>query len=250
MEAKHIALKNHFKEITALLQTICGISNTGPLLSQSDQSGSIIAMISQSAEPLARRVTTDFGVSEFALRLPIPNANQPRYWIGLHERWESTGRHKIRFCDCGLRIYVGNVIEPAVQILRLEWTAPKQNPDGDMVYAGKHAGHPHWHIDRSVLIGEEEYWHLLELHTTPDSQIHHPEIFNENTINETVERRIQDYSWLQRVHLPAHAGWMREEWDGSMPGPHQSEPADITELNHWWAGALRYLVSELSAMAM
>lgn len=248
MEVKRKDLKNHATSIAAVLQDVCDAFNTGPLVQENDESGNIVIIITHWNKPFSRQVMTDLGGSESALRLPIPDAKHPRYWIGLHERWEPISKYKIRFRDCGLRLYVGSEEEQAVQILRLEWVAPNRDPDGDLIYDGKHAGHPHWHIDRSALIGPEDYWRSLEIQTAPAAQVQHePEVFNENTVSQAaLERPIHDCSWLQQLHLPAQAGWMQAKWNGSaVPGPHQSEPTDLGQLDGWWTGALRYLVSEL-----
>ena len=244
MEAKRTELKGHATNITTVLGEVCKVSQKGPLVLEQD----LLITISYS-ESLSRRVTTDLGGGEHALRLPIPAPERSRYWIGLHEQWKWKWKSKTKICfhDCGLRLYVGREDEDVVQVLRLEWKAPEVNAEGETVYDGKYAGHPHWHIDRSALIGPEDYWHSLEIQTAPAVQMHHePETFNENTISQVVARPIHDCSWLQQLHLPAQAGWMQSKWNGStVPGPHQSEPTDLAQLDGWWNGALRYLVSEL-----
>jgi len=250
MEAKRAQLKDHASIIAAVLRDVCDASNTGPLVQESDESGNIVIVITHSNKPLSRLVTTDLGLREPALRLPIPDAHQPRYWIGLHERWEWKSAHRIRFRDCGLRLYVGGENEEAVQVLRLEWVAPTSNPNGELIYSGKHAGHPHWHIDRSALVGPEDYWRSLESLTAPPLEPQPDlEVFSEASVSVRPAqlRLIHDCSWVQELHLPAHAGWMLSEWDGhTIPGPHQCEPESIARLEHWWAGALRYFASELA----
>src|SRR5947208_16594542 len=106
MEAKRTDLGSHATKITTVLKEACGAPDTGPLVRQHEEADSLVVSIS-CPTPLSRPVTTDLGMSERALRLAIPDAHQPRYWIGLHERWQQKGKHKIRFLDCGLRLYVG-----------------------------------------------------------------------------------------------------------------------------------------------
>ena len=149
MEVKRVELTNHVTSIRRVLKEVCGVHSAAPLVRQSDEPNGIMVTTAPT-EDVSRRVTTDLGGTEFALGLPIPDADHPRYWIALHERWELISRHKIRFSECGLRLYVGMVDEAALQLLRLEWIAPTPNPDGEPRYLGKHAGHPHWHIDRSA----------------------------------------------------------------------------------------------------
>jgi hypothetical protein len=244
MEVKPTDLKGHTANIAKLLDDICDSSSAESLVQVRD----LIISTSNSAQ-FSRRVTTDLGGSEFALRLPIPDAQQARYWIGLHERWEGQTKRKIRFRDCGLRLYVGGKDEEAVQFLRLEWVAPTPDPDGEPIYQGKHAGHPHWHIDRSALVGPEDYLRSLDALTAPAPGLQSElEVFSEATSDliPAQTRLVHDCSWLQKMHLPAQAQWMRSEWNGSaVPGPHQSEPSSLAELERWWAGALRYLVAEL-----
>jgi hypothetical protein len=245
MEANPTDLKSHAANIAKILDDVCDGSSAAPLVQARD----LIIATSNSAQ-LSRRVTTDLGGSEFALRLPIPDAQQARYWIGLHERWEAQSKRKIRFRDCGLRLYMSGKDEEPVQFLRLEWVAPTSNPDGEPLYQGKHAGHPHWHIDRSALVGPEDYWRSLEALTAPAPELKSElEVFSETMVERTPaqSRLVHDCSWLQKMHLPAQAQWMRSEWNGSsIPGPHQCEPSSLEELERWWNGALRYLVAELS----
>jgi hypothetical protein len=192
-------------------------------------------------------VVTDLGLSEIALRLPIPNSNQTKYWFALHERWQHKGRHRVAFVDCGLRLYIGSEDEEAHQILRLEWTAPFLNDDGEISYRGKHAAHPHWHVDRSALVGPQDALNALEVLTAPVQAPLGLEDFEPTLVlTEPPPRFVHDCSWLHKIHLPARAQWMNTEWDGSkIPGPHQCEPSSLEELERWWAGALRYFSTEL-----
>lgn len=239
MEAKFTELKDHAKGINAVLAEVCAAPNSKPLLREDK-----LIISTSNSGILSRRVTTDLGSSEFAVRLPIPDANEARFWLAMHERWEYKNKRTIRFHDCGLRLYVGARYEEAIQVMRLEWVAPTADPDGIPVYDGKHAGHPHWHIDRAALIGPEDYLRSLEILTAQDLQ---PELqdFTESAARPG-RRFIYDCSWILRMHLPAQAGWMDFEWKNrEVPGPHQSEPSDITALGRWWAGSLRYFATEL-----
>ncbi len=194
---------------------------------------------------LSRKVLTDLGSSEVALRLPIPDVHRPRFWIALHERWIPVSRHKIRFRECGLRLYAGTVDEDATQILRLEWVAPTEDPEGISSYQGKHAGHPHWHIDRAALIGPADYLHSLEALSASDAELETEE-FGATTASSEPRGLRLDCSWLQDIHLPALARWAQLAWDGhKIPGPHQNEPYSLEELANWWTGALRYFSAEL-----
>jgi hypothetical protein len=243
MDTKRTDLAEHATGISKILTEISGASGSEPLVRIFDAAGSVVVRITDWSRARSRSVTTDLGQSEPALRLPVP-PNRPRLWLGLHERWEPTGRNRIRFRDCAVRLYIGASDEEALQFLRLEWVAPTLDPDGTQVYDGKYAGHPHWHIDRAALVGQDEYSHALELLTAPElaSDI---EVFGTG-VGERPQRFIHDCSWLPRMHLPAQAGWMHAEWDAcKVPGPHQSEPESLRQLDHWWAGALRYLIAEL-----
>jgi hypothetical protein len=234
-------LKAHVISLNKVLREICDAPQSQRLVEQKDGYVFVIS----SSTPLARTVTTDLGRTEAALRLPIPDAEQPRYWIGLHELWKWEDRRTIRFQESGLRLYVGGADEEALQFLRLEWIAPSEDPDGKFVYQGNHAGHPHWHIDRSALVGAEEHLRSLEVLTSPDRAV---EEFSDTTtrLDAGLTRLVYDCSWLQQMHLPAQADWMRQEWDGrALPAPHQCEPQSLRRLASWWTGALRYLIAEL-----
>jgi hypothetical protein len=239
MEAKLTELNGHTKGINAALTEACIVPSSGPLVRVND-----LIVSTFNSGTLSRRVTSDLGSSEFAVRLPIPDANEPRFWIAMHERWGYKNKLTVRFLDCGLRLYVGSRDEEAVQVMRLEWVAPKPDHKGIPVYDGKHAGHPHWHIDRAALVGPEDYLRSLDILTAPDSQ-NELQDFSESTARP--ERRfVYDCSWIMRMHLPAQARWMDLEWKNSeIPGPHQSEPSDIAALGRWWAGSLRYFAAEL-----
>jgi len=239
MEAKVTELTDHKKGINAVLAEVCAASNPEPLLRQDN-----LIISTSDSRILSRRVTTDLGNSEFAVRLPIPDANEARFWLAMHEKWEYKTQRIVRFHNCGLRLYVGSRNEEAVQVMRLEWVAPTTDPDGSPIYDGKHAGHPHWHIDRAALVGPEDYLRSLEVLTAPDSQ---PELqdFTESAV-QLGRRLVYDCSWILKMHLPAQARWMDFEWKNrKVPGPHQSEPSDIAALGRWWAGSLRYFATEL-----
>jgi hypothetical protein len=241
MEATPDRLKKHQTVISVVLKEVCGLTNnTGPLVREVDLS------ITLSALRPAKQVTKDLGNIEMALPLPIPNSVDPRYWIGLHENWRATKRHKVEFVDCGLRLYAGDN-ENLRQLVRLEWVAPKLDANGQPEYAGKHAGHPHWHIDRDALTGPNDNYRTIERLTAPEANAE-PEDFGEVAEVGPANDRYDPYdcTWLGQVHLPANAKWMGIKWDGrTIPGPHQNNPLNIEELESWWNGALRYLASEL-----
>lgn len=241
MEATRAELLEHTKRINAVLQETCDASDPAPLVHLADGT---IALATSCPSALRREVTTDLGLREIALRLPIPDSHNPRFWIAMQEQWEWKGKHRACFVQCGLRLYIGDRSEEAVQFLRLEWVAPTLH-SGVQSYQGTHAGHPHWHVDRSALIGPEEYFRSLETLTAPAPQ--EAEEFSEAaTLGSASAQPLLDFSWLQNIHLPARAQWMQLEWDGSqVPGPHQCEPNSLNELVHWWAGALRYVSIEL-----
>jgi hypothetical protein len=241
MDATRTELQKHTKHINAVLQEICDASDPAPLVQLANGT---IALATSCPWALRREVTSDLGVRETALRLPIPDTQNPRFWIAVQEQWEWKSNHRARFLHCGLRLYMGDRSEEAIQFLRLEWVAPTFH-GGVQSYQGTHAGHPHWHIDRSVLIGPEESSRSLEALTAPVPQ--GAERFGEATTSSSAAAHpFCDFSWLQRIHLPARAQWMLLEWDGSrVPGPHQCEPNSLNELLNWWAGSLRYLSAEL-----
>ncbi len=156
-------------------------------------------------------------------------------------------QHKCSFIQCGLRLYIGERAEQAIQCVRLEWVAPTSDSNGADNYEGKHAGHPHWHIDQSALFGQEDYVRSLESLTAPVPQTG-PEDFS--GVMPEPSRPLIDFSWLQRIHFPARAQWMQSEWDGlKIPGPHQCEPNTLDELTHWWAGALRYFFHRVTPLS-
>lgn len=242
LEATHTDLQKHVTQVNAILQAICERSSPAPLVNLSD---GVIALAKSCPHDLCREVITEFGIREIALRLPIPNADSPRFWIAIREQWGPSGKkHRLTFIQCGLKLYVGERTEEAIQCVRLEWVAPTCDENGVESYQGTHAGHPHWHIDQSALIGQEDYLRSLEILTAPTSIT--PEIFTGDT-PAALSRPLLDFSWLQSIHFPARAQWMQSEWDGlEVPGPHQCEPKNLDELTHWWAGALRYFSTELS----
>jgi hypothetical protein len=243
MEATPTELQKHVIRINAVLQETCEASDPAPLIRLT---GGTIAL-TPSSPALHREVVSDLGYREIALRFPIPDSRQPRFWIAMQEQWEWKGRHRLSFRECGLRLYMGDRNEEAVQFLRLEWVAPTAGLDGEQSYPGKHAGHPHWHVDRSALLGQEDYYRSLEMLTAPSAPQVETEDFGGTAARIGAPAQpLLDFSWLQNMHLPARAKWMESEWDGRhVPGPHQCEPRSVDELAHWWAGALRYISAEL-----
>ena len=241
MQTTPAELRKHASRINAVLLETSDASDPAPLLNLVDGT---IALATSCPSALCREVTTDLGRRELALRLPIPDANHPRFWVGLQEHWKWKSRRKLSFIECGLRLYLGERDEEAIQFLRLEWVAPSFE-DGIQIFQGEHAGHPHWHVDRSALVGQEDYLRSLDILTTPAPQ--EAEEFSDAIALPTRAQPLLDFSWLHKMHLPAQAGWMHPpSWDGrTIPGPHQSEPASLAELELWWAGALRYFAAEL-----
>ena len=242
MDATPTALQKHAAEVNALLLEICEASDPAPLIELADDGS--IALAKSCPAALRREVTTDFGSREIALRFPIPDTVNPRFWIAIQERWTWKGKHKLSFIQCGLRLYMGEKAQEATQFVRLEWVAPTCDKNGIQNYKPKHAGHPHWHVDRSALVGQEEYLQLLEILSAPAPGGGAEEFSSATAATST--RLLFDFSWLQDVHFPARAQWMETNWDGQqVPGPHQCEPNNLDELTHWWAGALRYFSTEL-----
>jgi hypothetical protein len=239
MEVTRTELQKHVSQLNAILQETCDASDPAPFVNLINDS--TIALAPSCPVALRREVTTDLGNRELALRLPIPDSRNPKFWIGIQEVWKWKTRHRVAFVECGLRVYIGERNDDAAQFLRLEWVAPDRNSDGSLAYHGAHAGHPHWHVDRSALIGKEDYLRSLMAPT----EIGTEEFGDAAQMNIPLPPTV-DFSWIQEMHLPARAQWMHSKWDGvEVPGPHQCEPENLEELAHWWAGALRYVSAEL-----
>jgi hypothetical protein len=254
MEIRHNEFNRHVKNLSHILAEVCALREGEPLLSVSDEAGTrAIGVYVSRAVPHQRyrEVTSDLGRREKVLGFPVPNALRPRYWIGVHEAWRAS-KKRVTFVSCGFRLYMGFADEQIVQILRLEWVAPGKDREGMVRYDGGHAGHPHWHIDRSALLGHEDYWRSLAILTAPASEAPLETFEPERNIAERFPvRQAQDCSWLQGVHFPAHASWMHRTWDGTeLPAPHQSEPNNLASLSRWWNGAIRYLAAELYTHAV
>ena len=243
MECKSNQFAKHVAEISAILQRECGIPGVGALVAHED----FQVKIRSGPMPFFRPVTTEFGVIEYALELPISTQrHQRKYWVGLHEAWQPLrSKHKIRFSHCSLRLYVGGADREPAHFLRLEWVAPDESGS----YQGKHAGHPHWHVDRVVLAGSKILGNSID-DPVPEMEASVVEEFGPLTASEPPEESDSevDCSWIQKIHLPAQAGWINK-WDGvEIPGPHQSEPDNFEALENWWTGSLRYFVHELNGL--
>ena len=227
MEATRTELQEHTQRINAILQETCDASHPAPLIHLTDR---IIALAPSCPPPLRREVTTDLGVREIALRLPIPDTRNPRFWIAMQEQWEWRSKHRACFVQCGLRLYMGERSEEAVQFLRLEWVAPTLH-GGVQSYQGIHAGHPHWHVDRSALIGEEESRRSLEILTAPAPQIEAEEFSETAILGSPAALPLLDFSWLQYIHLGC-----------SQNGTEAKFPARISAsrivLTNWFVGGM------------
>jgi hypothetical protein len=241
MEVNGAKFSGHVTKLSTILQKECNVSRAGPLVINQE----FQITIPNGSTPPFQKVSTDLGHIESALELPVlTGRHKRRYWVGLRESWERKDKHKIRFVECSLRLYVGSTDQEPAHFLRLEWVAK----DHSGFYQGKHAGHPHWHIDRLALAGNKALSRSLEDLTAPDQP---PELeeFGVLTVSRALPQvDLFDCSWVQNIHLPAHAGWMNK-WNGTdIPGPHQSEPDNFEALENWWAGSLRYFVHELSSL--
>jgi hypothetical protein len=244
MECKRNQFDKHVSEITSILLKECQISKPQPLVTCEN----FQIKIRNGPTPPFRQVTTEFDFLEYALELPVSSQRHRRkYWVAFHEGWSAVGTHRIRFRQCSLRLYVSMAKEEPMQFLRLEWIAPDEAGE----YDGKHAGHPHWHVDRAVLASSKVFAQSLEAPTNEVGQLVVEEfgpLTEPSTDLVQGENALADYSWMQKIHLPAQAGWIKK-WDGTqIPGPHQSEPDDFRALENWWAGSLRYFVQELSSL--
>jgi hypothetical protein len=250
MEIRASQMANHVSVVGQSLKNACKVAVPGPLVRSEDgDAGLLLVVFGTPADKSPfRSVTTDLGRTEIVVALDSADAGGQYYWIGLHERWAHRGKRRLQFVDCGIRVYSGTRNEQASQFLRLEWVAPQKKEDGGWVYMGAHAGHPHWHVDQSALVGPE-YWHALNLLTAPVQEDVPIEAFSPDLVATTPSEAPgqQHFSWLKHVHLPAQADWMRVRWNGSkLPAPHQSEPLDLESLNWWWEGALHYVAAEIT----
>lgn len=245
LEATGQELFDHTRNLNHIVEQVCGLRNVSPLISSQPQGDWLIGIPNSASAGVFKAVTTDLGQRENAIRLPIPDAGNARYSVSLHEHWARSSK-KFRFLECALRLYVGHEDEDASQVLRLEWVAPVPGQDGEVSYVGKHAN-PHWHVDRSALVGPAEHWRSLDALTRPVTDELPLESFRPNGRPEPSEIPfVHDCSWLQAMHLPAQAQWMNEEWDGDRtPAPHQCQPSDLAMLTRWWNGVLSYLAGEL-----
>ena len=138
MEAKRSEMSEHASGIAQVLASLSGVKLVSPLVGtyESPASGEIvITIVSGVPNPSLpqRKVTTDLGLVETVLGLPIPDSNQPKFWIGLHESWMFLTKHRVGFKDCGIRVYMGSADEESSQFLRLEWVAPDVAKDGTEV---------------------------------------------------------------------------------------------------------------------
>lgn len=249
MEIKVTELEGHASEIARVFGLVWNVTMTAPLIELSDDESSsdvVITVRGGNNSPLpVNTVTTDLGRIEKVVGLPIPTSKTPKFWIGLHESWQRKGKRMALFNNCGLRVYIGEANEDCRQLLRLEWAAPETTKDGELVYQGKHAGHPHWQIDQAALVGTIDHLRSLEILTAPSSQEPPLESFGTVVTGDT-PRLIPDLSWFPGVHLPAQSQWMHHKWDGvCLPAPHQSTPKALKMLTTWWEGSLRYIFMEL-----
>lgn len=248
-------LRDHVAVISRTVAIACGGTPSGPLLEDTDGGGRVVIGVRPRVHIpgiSVREVTSDLGSNESVIGLPVPGASPP-LWLGLHETWEHVQRpqNTVAFVDCGLRVYLGQLERTAAQILRLEWVAPKTDGAGAVSYPGRHAGQPHWHIDRAALFDALEYQQLIERLTSPAEPQPHIEVFDLDVTSVNVDRIDYDCSWLPNVHFPAQSGWMCSRWDGvTTPGPQQSVPTSLDALQNWWEGAMNYIIAELRAHAV
>lgn len=256
MRAPRSQMRDHATSVSNVLCRVCEFVPAIPVVRFRESSPTwsdlfelqVVAASPAGARSI-REVTTDLGRQELVVPLPVPSVEEPRFWVGLHESWRAAGSRFVRFESCGLRLYVGEGEAETSQVVRLEWVAAREE---DPPYEGGHAGHPHWHIDRSALVGKDEAERSLEILTRPEGDRSTLEEFDSNSSlgSDQSPRLVYDCSWLPSVHLPAQANWMTTSWDGtSSPAPQQSTPQDLAALAKWWTGALLYLAAELRTHA-
>ena len=155
MEIAAAKLDAHRAMIERAMRDVCRLPSSVRFMEARSEAGTLHIRIARlgSVPDKQRQVTSDMGRSENVFALPIEDANgRALFWIGAHEIWQFTRKGKrLAFNTCGLRLYSAAADDNIDQLLRLEWTGRRS----DGTYAGDHAGHPHWHIDRAALGGRE-----------------------------------------------------------------------------------------------
>ncbi len=246
MEVRVEELDEHRTSLNSLLVEVSGAPDGTTLIRRND-----LCLSTCGTEPYARSVVSDLDVVEFAVRLPVPSATQPRFWLALHECWRSASRRRVTFSDCGVRLYTGLDQSPPIQIMRLEWVAPVSSSEGGYIYQGAHAGHPHWHVDKDAFLSVKALYESLEALTAPPTEVSEvpTEEFSLENVSSPSEQSTPPYldcSWMSAIHLPANAQWATVRWDGTTtPGPHQQKPESLNQVENWWEGSLRYIRAEL-----
>lgn len=184
----------------------------------------------------------------------------PGWWLSWHEKWRPVGlKRTVEFDSTSITFFFGLRRQRKLQVLRAEWVGPDTSGD----YDGKHAAHPHWHIDAPVWAAAKE----LGLPTASASPFPIEEndgvFLEEESAGDTevlpadTEGRdfgafdIQATLDLSRLHLAMIATWQTKRFvpPSTSLEAHQASPESIQMIQNWLSSTCAYAALELRRAA-
>ncbi|MDP2779279.1 hypothetical protein [Devosia sp.] len=189
-------------------------------------------------------------------------SDQPQnYWLAWYESWKDPqsgqGKSRRQFHSSSITVYAGSPGSNKYQVLRAEWAGGEvvgNGKDQKVVFQGKGAAHPHWHLSGLETLGTAPLQLVDDVVADSDDELAMlaRELGAEDELLGTIafpsQSRLEriDPAWAS-IHLATSARWAQKEWTGQ-DGPHDmhaTDPESCGEIRSWLISCVRYLQSEL-----
>lgn len=207
-------------------------------------------LVNRTRNPVEERA-----LPNMAAKLAISADEAAFFEFGFSEQWiRSSGGHEFKACN--LRFAIMNTDPGGTPILfRLEWVGREASAEGERLFPGKGAAHPHWQFDGDMRAVMSMGYVPAGPPTEPVLAVPIGEVVEDLTgaLSDgesllTTSGHI--YPWFHKMHIPARALWSEKVC--VMPDQaeaQQHEPKEIVQLDNWVISALRYLRHEFETYA-
>jgi hypothetical protein len=204
------------------------------------------------AEDTTETAQRNLGTAARVIPLGEHEGATPGWWLSWYEKWRPIGqKHKVEFDSTGITFFFGLRGQQKLQVLRAEWVGP----DASGVFDGKHAAHPHWHIDTPIWAAARQIGAAPAFTGQPNDSIFigdvdapatdsEPFVAPENEFPGSDTRTTPD---LSKLHLAMIATWQNTKFlpPSSALTSHQASPESTSMIQNWLASTCAYAALEL-----
>ena len=192
-----------------------------------------------------------------ACRIHRADARQTSVYLGYSENWTYAGGRaksvRYRYRSSNIRFLFMYEAKPVTTLqVRLEWAgredSDRNSQSGTLMFPGRGAAQPHWHIDLHELFAtqaRERNGQLSEIDLEPVTPTEEVDLKDAGAAAAPIQPPL--LPWFHKLHLAARAMWhMEPEGEHSDPQRHQHEPASGSEIDTWVLSAIVYVRDEIS----